>query len=96
MKPRNQRLGPPVPLAMQRTTNIESARSRESRRSGRSGWLAFALGMAAMFALLAVWVVLVEMRGGPEADVEFIGLEQGGTAATASKDCDPANRPDCR
>ncbi len=96
MKPRNLRLGPPVPPSMQRTTNIEKARSRDSRRSGRSGWLAFTVGMAAMFAVLAVWVVLVEMRGAPKADVDFIGLEQSETATAATKDCDPANSPDCR
>lgn len=96
MKPRNLRLGAPVPLAMLRTTNIEKGRSRGARRSGRSGWLAFALGMAAMFAVLAVWVVLVEMRSAPRSDVDFIGLEQDGTTAPLSADCDPANHPDCR
>lgn len=42
----------------------------------KSGWRAFALGMIGMFALIAVWIVLVETADGPDGEVEFIGRPQ--------------------
>ena len=48
---------------MQTTTDINRAAPNRQRKAGRRGWIAFMIGMAAMFALLAVWVVLVEMGG---------------------------------
>ena len=42
----------------------------------KAGWLAFILGMAGMFLIMAVWVALVEVGEDPHAEVEFIGLPQ--------------------
>lgn len=42
----------------------------------KAGWLAFILGMAGMFLIMAVWVALVEVGEDPHAEVEFIGRSQ--------------------
>lgn len=45
-----------------------------------SGWLAFAMGLAGMFVLMALWVALVEMPGHADDDAEFISRPQGAEA----------------
>ncbi|MFN6981471.1 MAG: hypothetical protein ACK4NU_06040 [Brevundimonas sp.] len=45
-------------------------------KTGKSGWRAFVLGMIGMFALIALWIVLVETADDPHGEVEFIGRPQ--------------------
>ena len=48
----------------------------------KAGWLAFVLGMAGMFVIMAVWVALVELGQDPHADAEFIGRPQAADAGS--------------
>ncbi|MBA4806023.1 hypothetical protein [Brevundimonas sp.] len=50
--------------------------SDPSPKGEKSGWRAFALGMAAMFAVMALWVVLVETGSDPDDEVRLIGRPQ--------------------
>ena len=45
-------------------------------KAGKAGWRAFALGMIGMFALITLWIVLVETADDPHGEVEFIGRPQ--------------------
>lgn len=44
--------------------------------NGRAGWTAFALGMTAMFAIMAIWVAVVEMGDAPSDEVQFISRSE--------------------
>lgn len=44
--------------------------------NGRAGWIAFALGMTAMFAIMAIWVVVVEMSDAPSDEVQLISRSE--------------------
>ena len=61
---------------MQRNTNRTAAAANRRRKGRGSGWFAFAMGIAGMFVLMALWVALVEMPGDQDADAEFIGRAQ--------------------
>lgn len=61
---------------MQRNTDTRKAASDRKGQGKKAGWLAFVLGMAGMFVIMAVWVALVEVGKDPHADVEFIGRPQ--------------------
>lgn len=76
MKPRNRQGDGRFLGAMQRNTDTRKAASDRKRQGKKAGWLAFVLGMAGMFVIMAVWVALVEMGQDPHADVEFIGQPQ--------------------
>ena len=72
---------------MQRNTHTRKAALDRRRQGKRTGWLAFILGMAGMFVIMAVWVTLVEVGEDPHADVEFIGRPQSAeTNSTTSGD----------
>jgi hypothetical protein len=50
--------------------------TREDRTETRgqgAGWRAFLLGMIGMFAVIALWVALVEPAEAPEDEVRLIG-----------------------
>lgn len=65
-------------------------------KPGRSGWIAFAVGMGAMFVLLAIWIVLVEMEGERRSDA-FIALETPQAQAPAQSDrCREGTESGCR
>lgn len=44
--------------------------------NGRAGWIAFALGMTGMFAIMAIWVAVVEMGDTPSDEVQFISRSE--------------------
>ena len=82
MKPRNRQGDGRFLGAMQRNTDKSKAASDRKRQGKKAGWLAFVLGMAGMFVIMAVWVALVEMGQDPHADVEFIGQPQSTDAGS--------------
>jgi hypothetical protein len=45
---------------------------RTETRGEGAGWRAFLLGMVGMFAVIALWVALVEPTEAPEDDVRLI------------------------
>jgi len=51
---------------------------RPTRRkpNGRAGWIAFALGMTSMFAIMAIWVAVVEMGDAPSDEVQLISRSE--------------------
>ncbi|MFN7112302.1 MAG: hypothetical protein ACK4M2_11750 [Brevundimonas sp.] len=51
-------------------------------KAAKAGWRAFALGMIGMFALIALWIVLVETADDPHGEVEFIGRPQAAEEKT--------------
>jgi len=71
---------------MQTTTDINRAAPNRQRKAGRRGWIAFMIGMAAMFALLAVWVVLVEMGGAHGSEARTL-MSQDACRDGATSDC---------
>lgn len=44
--------------------------------NGRAGWIAFALGMTAMFAIMAIWVAVVETGDAPSDEVQLISRSE--------------------
>jgi len=73
---------------MQRNTHTRKAASGRMPQGKKAGWLAFILGMAGMFLIMAVWVALVEVGEDPHADVEFIGQSQSDDAASGEATSD--------
>jgi hypothetical protein len=71
---------------MQRNTHKRKAASGRLPQGKKAGWLAFILGMAGMFVIMAVWVALVEVGEHPDADVEFIGRAADARSDEATSD----------
>ncbi len=44
--------------------------------NGRAGWIAFAMGMTAMFAIMAIWVAVVEMGDAPSEEAQLISRSE--------------------
>ncbi len=80
---------------MQRATNIDREVTSAQRRRGRSGWIAFAVGMLAMFVLLGVWIVLVEM-GGSAASEAVPSAKRPASTITTQDACADSAISDCR
>lgn len=82
---------------MQREANIGRAASSRQRKGGRQGWIAFAVGMIAMFGLLALWIVLVEMGGERKSKADLVASELSPAGEPQrSPGCPDAAISDCR
>ncbi|WP_395943681.1 hypothetical protein [Brevundimonas sp.] len=77
------------PIAMQRKMQTMSRPNDHESRGEKAGWRAFALGMAGMFAVMALWVALAERAEAPDAEIEMIGRPQSAVSP-------PADRRDSR
>ncbi|KIC61093.1 hypothetical protein RM53_00505 [Brevundimonas nasdae] len=44
--------------------------------NGRAGWIAFALGMTGMFAIMAIWVAVIELGDAPLDEVQLINRSE--------------------
>ncbi len=49
---------------------------KRHKPNGRAGWIAFALGMTGMFAIMAIWVAVVEMGDAPSEEVQLISRSE--------------------
>ena len=71
MKPWNRAAEGRFLVAMQHDAHNHRPLGRKPR-GGKAGWIAFTLGMAAMFVVMAIWVALVETGENPSDEVQFI------------------------
>ena len=61
-------------VAMQHDDHHEGPPRRKP--NGRAGWIAFALGMTGMFAIMAIWVAVVEMGDAPSEEAQLISRSE--------------------
>lgn len=73
---------------MQRNTHTRKAASGRRPQGRKAGWLAFILGMAGMFLIMAVWVALVEVGEDSHTDAEFTGPPQSDDAPSGEPTSD--------
>lgn len=81
---------------MQTTTKINKATPNRPRTAGHRGWIAFAVGMTAMFALLTIWVVLVEMGGERGSETGLMAQRAQASALNSQDACQGGAISDCR
>lgn len=65
-------------------SKIEETPDRDPR-AVKAGWRAFASGMIGMFALIILWIVMVEAADDPHDDAALIGRPQSGEEKTLER-----------
>lgn len=60
--------------AMQHDDHQQGPTRRKT--NGRAGWIAFALGMTGMFAIMAIWVAVVVVGDAPSEEAQLISRSE--------------------